>query len=145
MCVCVLFCLLFYVVLCAFVFCFAYFSMLCCVCLCFVLFTFLCCVVCVCVLFCLLSYVVLCMFVFCFVVFCFCCCCSIFSFLCSVLYINVCPFFGPSYCLSFDLKLLITPLASSNFFSQCLWHVHSWLYIRLAFSNDFLLEQFLWK
>ena len=47
-------------------------------------------------------------------------CCSIFSCLCSVLYIVVCPvviFVWPLYCLSFsDLWFLITPLVYSNFF-----------------------------
>jgi hypothetical protein len=44
-------------------------------------------------------------------------CCSIVSFLCSVLYIVVCPLFLLTLCcLSFsDLRLLITTLVSSNF------------------------------
>ena len=46
-------------------------------------------------------------------------CYSIFSFLCNVLHILVCPFvislFWPLHCLSFDLWLLITPLVPSSF------------------------------
>ena len=45
-------------------------------------------------------------------------CSSIFSFLCNVLLIVVCHkcfFFWPLCCLSFDLRLLITPLVSSGF------------------------------
>ena len=43
-------------------------------------------------------------------------CCAIFSFLCSVLStIGVCAFFfGPLYCPSFYLRLLVTPLVSWN-------------------------------
>ena len=43
-------------------------------------------------------------------------CYSIFSFMCNVLQIVVCPvlFFLPLCCLSFDLRILITPLVSSN-------------------------------
>ena len=44
-------------------------------------------------------------------------CCTIFSCLCSVLQIVLCPFvtFLTLYCLSFDLLLLITNLVSLNF------------------------------
>ena len=42
-------------------------------------------------------------------------CCSIFSLLCNVLKIVLSFVFWPLCCLSFDLRLLITPLASSNF------------------------------
>ena len=47
-------------------------------------------------------------------------------FLCNVLHILVCPFviflFWPLYCLSFELRLLITPLVPSNFF-----YIHEYL------------------
>ena len=58
-------------------------------------------------------------------------CYSIFSFLCSVLQIVVYLFvslFCPLCCLSFDLRLLITPLVSSNFSSKSYWRQDSKLH-----------------
>ena len=48
-------------------------------------------------------------------------CCSLISFLCSILQINVCPFFFlPLYCLYFfDVRLFITRLVSSTYRTRC--------------------------
>ena len=65
-------------------------------------------------------------------------CYSIFSFICMFcrsLFVLLYFFVWPLCCLFFfDIRILITPLVSSNYSCQWLWIDHAWLYLRVSLT-----------